>query len=168
MELKDKIDIIRKLIPELNYKKIEVLRIILNSKLEDSIYEKVGLKPVIFLRSMCKEFNIPISKLFEKRGNEKVVMLKQFLSFYLYYRFSLTEYEIGALLNRDRCTILYHIKSAEDLLDSKYWMMVDYNKKAEELIDYLYNIYESKDEEKINKFINDLNNYENEVQITKN
>ena len=69
-----------------------------------------------FIDEFCEEVGIK-RKVIESKSRERVVVEKRMLlSYFLRVKIKLTYEEIGFLLNKKHCTIMYHVNKIEDFL----------------------------------------------------
>ena len=69
-----------------------------------------------FIDEFCEELDVERSVIESKTRERPVVEKRMLLSYFLRVKIKLTYEEIGVLLNKKHCTIMYHVNKIEDFL----------------------------------------------------
>ena len=70
----------------------------------------------IFIDDFCEELDIE-RRVMESKSRKRIVVEKRMLlSYFLRVKIKLTYEEVGVLLNKKHCTIMYHVNKIEDFL----------------------------------------------------
>lgn len=69
-----------------------------------------------FIDEFCEEVDVERSVIESKTRERVVVEKRMLLSYFLRVKIKLTYEEIGVLLNKKHCSIIYHVNKIEDFL----------------------------------------------------
>lgn len=69
-----------------------------------------------FIDEFCEELDVERSVIESKTRERPVVEKRMLLSYFLRVKIKLTYEEIGVLLNKKHCSVMYHVNKIEDFL----------------------------------------------------
>ena len=99
-----------------------------------------------FIDEFCQELDIERSVIESKSRKRLVVEKRMLLSYFLRVKINLNYEEIGVLLNKKHCSIMYHVNKIDDFL-KVYPHLRRMYKKAHNIYERYIDLYRSKNKD---------------------
>lgn len=81
-------------------------------KVAIKIYEERNLNPhENTIRAVCEYYGVELADVLSTQRQHPLPLIRQVLCYLLYYESGLNHQTIAKLINRDRCTVIYSIKT---------------------------------------------------------